>query len=157
MLVGWASSWATARSCDWPGGLAGGPISLPRRLTIDAAGTRLRQQPFDDARSRARASYHAENGLFRLTITSSAGTVTISKVSKIPTSTLDVDRNTIDPRFQYIRHTHLDFKTEDIWALTLFLDGPLIELFIEPLGVSVTAVLPGSNHNVEFISISCAG
>ena len=33
-FVGWLSSWATARAMQWPG-FAGGPISVPRRLSLE--------------------------------------------------------------------------------------------------------------------------
>lgn len=36
-IVGWLSSWATARAMRWPG-FAGGPISFPRRLSLEHRG-----------------------------------------------------------------------------------------------------------------------
>lgn len=146
VLVGWASSWATARRVAWPGGAAGGPIGLPRRLTLDAAGTRLRQEPIEGARGKARAVYRTGNGSFRLVVTSSLGEVKV--VWDAAASALVVDRQTDDPLFRWNGQTRLNPCSA--MNLTLFIDGPLIEIFIEPAGTVITLVLPGVDLEPEF-------
>lgn len=47
VIVGWASSWKTARSTMWPGEIHGGPASLPRTITYRNG--RLHQRPVDAA------------------------------------------------------------------------------------------------------------
>lgn len=136
VIVGWASNWRTARKIPWPAEAGGGPISLPRRLSYDAARQRLAFAPIPQARPLAywRASC---SGNFRL------------RLNRGPLSIL-VTGQGIDIAVERRGEKILEFSRNYPGLLgpgsdrqfTLFVDGPLLELFIEPEGLAFTAALP---------------
>lgn len=134
-LVAWAGNWATARAMAWPGNSHGGPITLPRALAW--TGGRLRQQPLAAAPAQWHGSLAAANCLVMqrgpagLAI-SIAGDGS-ARVRRWGSPLLDWART----------HPPGTLAAGASRALTVFADGPLIEIFIEPDGQTLTAALPG--------------
>lgn len=139
LFLGWASSWDTARRFPWPG-FKGGPISLPRRLTlrgsapapatVGAFRTLVADAP------RAGLGVATVPGGFDLTIEGAGAALT---VAFDPARGLDVERS----------GAGLDWKRRFSFgaergprALSLFVDGQLVELHIAPDDLWVTAGVP---------------
>ena len=137
-LVAWASSWATARAMPWPG-IHGGPITLPRRLTLEPGAERLAQSP---APALALAPDKSWVWDARELLT-----IDISGDDCVLTVQLDDAGITVA---RCGRGGQLDWERRDRVAITgrqtidLYMDAGLIELFVAPAGLSVTAFLPGA-------------
>lgn len=134
VLVGWASNWATARSARLAQQVHGGPISLPRRL--DLIGKRLHQSPIEAARPRA---------FWTGSRTSECGAISI--VRGCNRLTVEFDQTGVraqrlgdDPDFAWNAEHRCFLDGRETFSL--FVDGPLVELFIEPTGLVLTAMLP---------------
>lgn len=146
LVVGWLSNWQTARAMPWPG-FAGGPIGLPRAITFDERG--LRQSPpaallaaFDrcvGAVPHAGVAVAHAVGSWRIALASSCARLTVASDA----AALRVER-TGDPAFAYAA-THpvlgQSIQRNTAHRLTLFVDGPAVELFIDDEAV-VSAALP---------------
>jgi sucrose-6-phosphate hydrolase SacC (GH32 family) len=143
VLIGWASNWRTARSFEWPGRVHGGPISLPRRLELDEGALRLRQVPLDGAERHLHWSdecaaltpfqlcIHRDSHELMIFATLASGHVAVERRGSdlLQWSALHAD---------VLREAHGESR-----HFRLFADGPILELFIEPDGLVVTAALPG--------------
>lgn len=128
VVIGWASSWATARLIDWPERRGGGPIAMPRLL--DVQGERLRMRPGiawppDRSLTLRDGELRVRRGEALLTL-------------RVDGEALQVERVAPDlPPF--LRRTTVPHAEDD--TLQMFVDGPLVELFWR--GAAITAVLPG--------------
>lgn len=153
-FVAWLSSWATARTMPWPG-FAGGPISLPRRLRVveDTGGLRLAHGPAAGLAERfgVAVAEVPEAGLatmrfdgtraFLLSIASSEGTIEVS--GHPDEGWTQVSRAGVAD--------WLLFRPEAVAGaiapcpertLLLFVDGAVVEVFVEPDRVAMSAGLP---------------
>lgn len=137
-MIAWASSWATARAMDWPG-FHGGPLTLPRRL--ERVGGALVQTPLAPRDSFAPAAAQPPAGRldarhcgrFRI----EARTVTTRLTIEATAAALIIGREG-PPGFAW--HAAAAAPPAP-GALTLFVDGPLVECFVG--GETITAALPG--------------
>lgn len=136
MLIGWASSWATARRLNVPGGGGGGGISLPRQLVVH--GTALHLSPIPAAMR------HGQSLAW-------LGTATLTVRSDEAVLVVELGRGKLEAR----RHG----AAEWVWAcahadvriagqLTLFHDAGLVELFIG--GIAMTVMIPGCHDCIEW-------
>ncbi len=147
LVVGWLSSWQTARADIWPG-FAGGAIGLPRRLSLTAG--RVRQHvavaevafpvvvPATPVAGRGRMTFDGTAD-FSLTVAGPAGEVGI--VGRPHAGNVSVMRSGA-PLWQWQRDHAAVLTPCAVRDLTLFVDGPAIELFIEPDGAAVSLTLP---------------
>ena len=152
MMVAWLSSWKTARGFPWPQG-AGGPISLPRRLELGLDRLLHSVEPAVSARFRRPAvavpeagsgvadiagdaafSLRIEAGRHRLVIKGdpSTGLVEISRAAGL------------DDGLEYHARHHDALTSRAVRTLRLFVDGPAVELFIEPDGQAASIALPAA-------------
>ena len=136
MLIGWASSWATARQLAVPGGGHGGPMSMPRR--IEMHGQTLRLAPI------AAALPHGERLMW-----SDAATLTIRSdqaalVVEMRQGRLDAVRT--GPAGWDWACTHYDARIAG--EMLLFHDAGLVEIFIG--GIAMTVILPGTHESIEW-------
>ena len=136
VVVGWASSWATARWRRLPGGARGGMIALPRSISCE--GNRLRVAPIVAARALARAVLPLGDGL---TIAGDAVRLTLALSAA---GRLDVRRDADDPLERWSGSTPDAVDAATAQTVTVFIDDDLVELFIEPAGLSVTAYVTGA-------------
>lgn len=130
VVTAWASSWRTARGWAAPEARGGGPIAMPRRVTL--AGDRLLFRPAIERRPDwagflgAGAPLSIESDRARLAITIEQDRVAVRREGP---DLWDHDRIAPAP-------------TGDQEAAQCYVDGPLIELFWS--GITVTALLPGA-------------
>lgn len=135
LLVAWASSWATARKMPWPGGIHGGPITLPRRLTLSDDGhlsqrlavdlTPARELVFD-GRTPLRLTVEGDGCRFSLSLDRTGITL-----ARSGSELLDW-------------HHHETIALTGPQTLAIHEDRGLIELFLEPAGLTATLFLPGA-------------
>ena len=139
ILVAWASNWATARAMPWPGGVHGGPVTSPRTLSYDATADRLAQIPVAghaaavsrqwDGISPATFSVPGRDCELRITLDAAGLLVVRQGMGGL----LDWTRRTERPLGSGVGQT-IDF----------FNDAGLIEIFIRPAGMTITAFVPGA-------------
>ena len=145
LVVAWLSSWATARAIPWPG-FAGGVIGLPRRLAL-SRGRVVHHPAVPDAAfsypipavpvaGQGRLSIDGTRD-FALTVEGSDAAVTIATEG----GSLSVDRTGPPPLAWHRRHPAV-LAAPSTRDLTLFVDGPAIELFIAPDAAAVSIALP---------------
>lgn len=135
LLVAWASNWATARTMPWPGGIHGGPITLPRRLGLSADG-RLTQRPAAPLAPARELSFDGASPLdltiigegCRMSLTIDPAGVTLTRGGS--------------PKLDW--HHREEIALTSPQTLTLFEDQGLIELFLQPAGLTATLFLPGA-------------
>ncbi|MBL0924622.1 MAG: hypothetical protein IBJ12_09195 [Sphingomonadaceae bacterium] len=139
-LVGWASNWQTARRMPWPG-FHGGPIALPRQLT--AVGTAPIPSIIDAFSQSAAAVPKAGLGQARNLVGPLAlrieGKSDRLLVGVALDGTLSVERDGAE-WLQWRREFPATMRAQR--TLSLFLDGPLIELHIGPDDRWITCALP---------------
>jgi fructan beta-fructosidase len=150
VAVAWLSSWRTARRFPWPQG-SGGPITLPRRLELRGGRLTQRVEPRVAARlvrptaavppAGCGTARVAGERPFTLRATSALGSVEI--VGSPATGAIGVTRrSSTDGDLNHVAH-HADvLAPAGQRVLRLFVDGPVIELFIEPEGQVVSVALP---------------
>jgi hypothetical protein len=157
--VAWLSSWATARRMPWPG-MSGGPISSPRRLDLAAAPDSLAHRPVLRSRLapgvreafRVPASAPPVAGLiearfgaglpFRLSLASDHGAV---DVCGDPAGRgLELQRTGAD-WLDWQSGEAAALQTSGDRMLTLLVDGPAIEIFLEPDGLAASFALPNAD------------
>ena len=136
MVIGWASSWATARQLAVPGGGSGGPVSLPRR--IEMHGQALHLAPI--AAALPHATPLSWSGRATLTIKSDQAVLVI----ELAHGQLDARRT--GPAGWDWACTHRD--TRIAGELLLFHDAGLVEIFIG--GIAMTVILPGTHKSIEW-------
>jgi sucrose-6-phosphate hydrolase SacC (GH32 family) len=136
LLVAWASSWATARKMPWPGEIGGGPITLPRRLSLDPHNGRLLQRLAVDLAPARRASYDGKRSMksvvdgegCQLALTVDPAGVTLSRSGS--------------PLLDW--HQREALPLTEPQTIAVHEDAGLIEVFVEPAGLSATVFLPGA-------------
>ena len=136
LLVAWASSWATARRMPWPGGVHGGPITLPRELKLDRGSTRLKQKLAVDLPP-ARIFSFDGTAPADITIEGDGCRLEIS----IDSTGVMISRSGSDLLEWHHRET---VTLRDRQTITLHEDQGLIEVFIHPEGLAATVFLPGA-------------
>lgn len=143
MIVAWASNWRTARRIPWPGGFSGGPITVPRTLQLTPSGDRLRQTPLAAAKPQSVASW--TGGSLRI----GAGDAEL-RLDAVPGATgraLTVTR-TGPGELAWRRSWELPADCDLTGDVTVFRDGPLVELFLQRDALWITAVLPGAAADI---------
>ena len=151
-MVGWLSSWDTARAPVWPG-FEGGPISLPRSIGVD--GDRIQHRPLRLQHGFGACSGRPAAGLatamfdgadaFTLTLITDRGRLIVTGEPR--RGTLCVQRVAAAPFDWAADHAGAIAVTASR-SMRLFVDGPAIELFIDPDARAVSAVLPGGLGDV---------
>lgn len=138
-LVAWASNWATARSMPWPGGIHGGPICLPRNLSLDTGAGRLVQQPIAGIEPAATHQWDGESPK-TISIVGEDAEMTLT----FGPHTLAVRRHGLGGLLDWERRDESAFVGGAAQTIGIFADAGLIEAFIEPAGLTVTAFVPGA-------------
>jgi sucrose-6-phosphate hydrolase SacC (GH32 family) len=140
LIIGWASSWEIARKFPWPG-FAGGPISLPRVLTRSgmrplAFHLEAFSAPMEKVPAAGLGRAHAGEDGVTLTIEGegAAFALKIDGRGEIKARRIGEDWLAWDTSFQRKRKGALE--------LSIFVDGPLIELHIGPDDVFLTVNIP---------------
>lgn len=154
LLIGWLSSWDTARDMPWPG-FAGGPIALPRRLSVVEGQVHVAVEPA------IASAFHRPAGgplpagcgvailpygsAFRLTVAGKGCRLLIE--GDPGRGTLRVERMAPHPFDWSASHRQVLRPPRPSGPATgrtlrLFLDGPVVELFLEPDGLAVSAAMP---------------
>lgn len=137
VMVGWASSWATARTMPWPGGVRGGPIALPRVVRWDGAG--LHQAPVAAARLHAAWEDAWQPGdTLHLSV---CGDDVRFDASIAPDGLLTASRKGGGSPLDWICDTPV--RLTEAAHLTAFIDAGLVELFLDPPGLALTIFVPG--------------
>lgn len=156
-MVAWLASWATARSLAWPN-FAGGPITLPRRIT--SSNGRICNEPWpaiadaftmphDRVPLAGRGTVQIDGTVdFALAITSELAEARIDACDK----SLTVSRT--NPSWHRSHPGVLGAAATR--TLTLFIDGPATELFIAPEGLSVSLGLPGAGPRRVALTVAGA-
>ena len=142
MLVAWSSSWETARSMPWPDGVCGGPITLPRTLSLDAASGRLLQKPPPGIQPDISRRWDMA-GPMEVTIAGDDASLELTFDAR----GLSVRRCGLDGMLNWERHDGADFKEPGTQTIRIFNDAGLIEVFVEPDGRTVTAFVPDARLN----------
>lgn len=155
LAVGWLSGWATARWMPWPG-FGGGPISLPRTLAL--VGTRLGQRAPSalTARFREPAAGPLPAGMacatvagdadFTLALESDHAALTVA--ASPAAGTLAVHRRGA-AELDWDRTHALAFAPVTERTLRLFVDGPVVELFLDEDAIAVSAALAPATRLVN--------
>ena len=146
MLVAWASNWETARSMPWPGGVHGGPITLPRLLSLEAASERLVQQPVAGIEAVEVCLWNGE------------APKAIIVAGEDAELSLLLDRKSLHVRRSglagLLDWEHIDpgaFGDSQAQTISIFNDAGLIEVFIAPAGLTVTAFVPGARLQAAIV------
>ena len=138
-LIAWASNWQTARLMPWPGGINGGPLTVPRKLSLDPATKRVVQCPVSGIEPVGGQQWDGET-LLTITITGSDAELSLVfdrrelRVARCGMAGL-LDWKCNDPYF---------FETGGKQTISIYNDAGLIEVFIFPAGLTVTAFVPGA-------------
>ena len=139
VMIGWASSWATARTMRWPEGVHGGPISLPRQVTL--ANGRLRQAPLPGAMVRATTCQWSLGRSARLAFEGQSGGFTLHIGDD---GALRAERAGVRPALAWSNaQPHFLSLSTDI---AIFVDAGLCEIFFLAEGKAMTAYVPGATH-----------
>jgi sucrose-6-phosphate hydrolase SacC (GH32 family) len=146
-FVGWLASWNTAREPVWPG-FSGGPISLPR--VVKARDGRVTHEPLIGAAAFRPGDQRPIAGLataeiaggdpFSLTLTTGKARLLIEGDPR--SGLLRLDRVAGAPFTWRAEHRGV-LALAASRTVRLFVDGPAIELFLEPDGLAASVVLPG--------------
>jgi sucrose-6-phosphate hydrolase SacC (GH32 family) len=151
VFTGWASSWETTRRFPWPG-FHGGPIALPRRLTARGSAPLDRIVEAFTAHSKgvptAGLGTASVGAAFDLRIGNENASLTLQVDTM---NGLSVTRD--GPDWLRWHQTFPPIHYADR-KLTLFIDGPLIEIHIAPDDRWVTCALPA---NAEPFTVSLDG
>ena len=139
VMLGWASSWATARTMRWPDDIHGGPISMPRIVTL--ANGRLRQAPLPSAMANVSTRRWSPGSAIRLAFDGASAGMTVH---------IDEDGA--------LRAERSGSKAELSWSkkqarflsrptdIAVFVDSGLCELFFLAEEKAMTAYVPGARH-----------
>jgi levanase/fructan beta-fructosidase len=155
LFVGWASSWKNARTRRWPG-FYGGPVSLPRTIRIDDAGgapmVMVQPAPAIIERFTEEAGTQPVAGLGRLKWQGDRINIRVSNGSgsaeiELRRKGFFAARRNGAPPMQWQAAASALFA--EVSEVLLFMDGPLIELFVG--GVSLVMAL----EEEGVLSIAC--
>ena len=138
VIVGWASSWATARSAQYAGNGQGGPISLPRIVSLQ--GDRLVQRPIAGVAPTASFAWdgaspreiHIPGKDMALQIELRHDGARIARKAA--------------PPWHWSQAIALDFA-QVRQTIEIFEDNGLLEIFLDPSGLSITAFVQGVSMN----------
>ncbi len=138
VVLGWASSWATARATHYAGGGHGGPISLPRTISLE--GDRLVQRPVVGAAPALRLAWDGD----------APREINIPGDDTALQIELRHDGGRVTRRGEAPRHWsqpfELDFAGEP-QTIEIFEDNGLLEIFLRPSGLSITALIQDARIN----------
>jgi hypothetical protein len=151
-FVAWTASWSTARESIWPG-FAGGSISLPRHIGLrrrdgtpqlwsvpwPSLNDRFRPVSERPASGRGRAEFDG-SAAFALTLSGRDGSL---RVEGDPETGLLTAKRAAAGVFGWSADHADAVVPATTRGLSLFIDGPLVELFDQGSGISLTAALPG--------------
>lgn len=137
LLVAWASNWATAREFSWPGGVGGGPITLPRRLSLDRATGRLAQTLAADLDPRRCALF---DGVKPMQIVIAYGDTQLDLALDPAGITLTRSGSRL-----LDWHHREQIQLTEPQVIAVYEDYGLVEIFIEPAGLTATVFLPGAS------------
>ena len=146
MLVAWASNWETARSMPWPGGVHGGPITLPRRLSLDVASKRLVQQPVAGIEAAEVCSWDGEAPKAIIVAGEDAELSLL-----LDREGLHVRRSGLAGLLDWEHSDPGAFADNQAQTISIFNDAGLIEVFIAPAGLTVTAFVPGARLQAAIV------
>ena len=137
-LIAWASNWQTARAMPWPRGVNGGPLTLPRKLALDPITKRLVQSPVCGIEPAGGWQWDGETPL---TITIMGSDSELSLV--FDRRELRVARCGMAGLLDWKCNDPCLFEAGD-QTISIYNDAGLIEVFIAPAGLTVTAFVPGA-------------
>ena len=146
MLVAWASNWETARSMPWPGGVHGGPITLPRRLSLDVGSKRLVQQPVAGIEAADVCSWDGESPKAIIVAGEDAELSLL-----LDREGLHVRRSGLAGLLDWEHSDPGTFGDNQAQTISIFNDAGLIEVFIAPAGLTVTAFVPGARLQAAIV------
>ena len=138
-LIAWASNWQSARLMPWPGGVHGGPLTLPRRLSLDVSAKGLVQCPALEIEP---AACHRWDGETPVIITIKGGDAEL--LLMFDRRELRVVRCGMDGLLDWECKDPYNFETGGEQTISIYNDAGLIEVFISPAGLTVTAFVPGA-------------
>ena len=138
ILIAWASAWGTARAMPWPGGVRGGPITFPRHLRLNSQSKRLTQEPAVEIAPSFKKAWDGRKGL-RIEL---RGDRDCTLTVKLDTTGVAVTRQGLDGLLDWNRRETLTLTGPQI--IECYEDAGLIELFVRPAGLTITAFLPGA-------------
>ena len=138
-LIAWASNWQTARSMPWPAGVNGGPVTLARRLSLDPATQRLVQCPVSGIEPAGGWQWDGETPL-TIGIKGSDAELSLA----FDRRELRVARGGLDGLLDWKCKDPYFFATGGEQTISIYNDAGLIEVFIAPAGLTVTAFVPGA-------------
>lgn len=149
-FIGWLSSWQTARAIDWPG-FAGGPISLPRQLAIEhrQSGPVLLVRPNASVESHFTESVAKPPAAGMGQSVLAGNTLSLSITSDKSSAIIEADfnfgqirvRRRGQPPADWDRAHRIAKTARSSRTLQLFVDGPIIELFLIEDGIAISLVL----------------
>lgn len=147
-FVAWLSNWQDARKTAWPG-FHGGPISLPRELLIEDSddGPRLCNRPLPELAKRfsrpvaivpaaGLGRMISKSRRLRIYIEGSGGSVEAN--INWSEGILRLERSGATP---WQRETRFRATRRHSNEINLFVDGPVLELFLNDDGISVSIAL----------------
>ena len=137
-LVAWAATWATARKMPWPGEVRGGPITLPRSLRLERQSKRLTQALAVDLAPSFSKVWDGGSPL-RIQV---GGDKDCTLTVELDAAGLAVKRQGLGGLLDWDRRESLVLTGPQI--VDFYEDAGLIEIFVHPAGLTVTAFLPGA-------------
>ena len=138
-LIAWASNWQTARAMPWPGGAHGGPLTLPRKLSLDPATKRLVLCPVSGIEPAGGWQWDGETPL-TITIKGSDAELSLA----FDRRELRVARYGMAGLLDWKCNAPYYFDTIGEQTISIYNDAGLIEVFIAPAGLTVTVFVPGA-------------
>lgn len=138
-LVAWASNWATARSMPWPGEVGGGPITLPRTLSLDETRMRLVQRPVDGIAPSLTCVWDGKDAI---TIDLAGDDTVLSLM--LDGGSLAVRRRGLGNMLDFDQRASDVFAQGEAQTIEIFNDAGLVEIFGHPAGITITAFVPGA-------------
>jgi sucrose-6-phosphate hydrolase SacC (GH32 family) len=147
VVTGWLASWDTARQARWRG-FAGGPISLPRCFAWRNGRAALSALPAVVAGFTIPSAIVPKSGMGIATVVGgfhvkiSGQDCCLDIISGHASGDVIVCRASENPQFDWSRHHPGVLQGSGMRTLRLFIDGPVVELFIEPDALVISACLP---------------
>lgn len=148
-IVGWVGSWQTARKVPWPG-FHGGPISMPRQLhVLGEKGLYIHAEGFARDLISVPVRQVPLAGLGNINFTAGRWRLRVESAE----AALEVAGDRGDLRASRHGDDWLGWSTAiagrldpERGRLSLFVDGPVVELFFDDLGVQLTAAVPNAGQ-----------
>ena len=155
--VAWLSNWNSARTIGWPG-FAGGPISLPRVLSVEERDRRLtvtnRPHPAVVERFVRPVQVMPDAGMLRLTVAGdrlvlrfAAGPNALAVAVDWNAGRLRAERSGVAPW-----QTEHEFVPSHARELLVFRDDTLVELFVPGEGLALSAIVPGEGLTIDVLN-----